>query len=79
MFLGVVLTQPSYDLPYSTVKLTCPQTQVFRDRVRLRGPVCKVTSLDTSMFQYVGLNACHIIPRSHAQLFVYSSTTLLIL
>jgi hypothetical protein len=49
-------------------RLTYPQASTFRDRVRQRDRCCKVTGLDTSMFQYVGLNASHIIPRSHAQL-----------
>ena len=46
------------------------QSRTFRDRVRERNQICKATALDDRMFGYIGLNTCHIIPRSHAQLFV---------
>jgi hypothetical protein len=46
------------------------QLAVFRDRVRERDRSCRVTGRDVSAFNWVGVNACHIIPRQHSALCV---------
>jgi hypothetical protein len=40
------------------------QVALFRDRVRQRDQICKLSGTDTRP-SYNGLDACHIIPRSH--------------
>ena len=52
------------------------KTYTFRDRVRARDQRCVISLTDTSLFQFIGLQAAHIIPRSHSRyviiLFDYS-------
>ena len=51
------------------------QSYTFRDRVRARDVVCKLTGLDESLRGWTGVNPCHIIPRSHARSFVWLFVT----
>ena len=46
------------------------QPAVFRRRVRERDQVCRVTGQDDRLTGFIGVNACHIIPRHHFFSFV---------
>jgi hypothetical protein len=41
------------------------KTSIFRDPVRERDQSCVVSTTDTRLFGDMGLEACHIFPRSH--------------
>jgi len=42
-----------------------PATSTFRERVRLRDGACVISQYNTSLLGFLGLEAAHIIPRSH--------------
>jgi hypothetical protein len=62
ILLEEVYASPTYDCLIETVI----QVPIFKDRVRERDRRCVISSLDTSGLGWVNLEACHIIPRSHA-------------
>jgi hypothetical protein len=43
------------------------KTHTFRERIRARDQRCVISFTDTSLFQFIGLETAHIIPRSHSR------------
>ena len=43
------------------------QVTTFMERVRLRDQICVISGLDSSSYGFAGVQAAHIVPRSHSQ------------